>query len=311
MNADCPRVSVVVCTRDRPTDAQRCVASILANDYPDFELLVIDQSASDETASLLKDLGDSRVVVVRRPVAGKARAENHALGCSTGELIAFTDDDCTVPSTWLQRAVHVLQDEPAAAMVFGALAAAPHDPVQVFIPTFQPPTRRLIRGPIFRFARDAGLGANVVARRTVFERLGCFDEWVGPGSPFRSGDDHDLAYRSLRAGLVLLQDPENVVVHWGARDWASGAAARTINNNFYGIGAYYARQLRRGDWVGAYLLVRQILWLLESSLPDMVHGRKAPPVRRLAAIALGAARGFLAPPGLRWPSEQEAHPSTS
>ncbi len=302
-----PVVSVVVCTRDRPHDLARCLPTILANHRPRFEIIVVDQSADEASARVVADLGDPRLSWRRLPGKGLSRARNEALADARGGIFAFTDDDCTVPPTWLGRGVAVLETEPEAGVVFGAVAAMPHDPARTYVPAFVPSAYRLLSSldaPIPVLHRT-GMGANIFARRTVFERAGRFDEALGRGARFRSAEDCDLAYRALRAGFLLVQDPENVVVHWGGRDLANGAAHRLAADDYFGIGASYARHVRRGDLVAGRLLLREGAELLKSVVANML-GRRAPTgARGLAYFLAGAAVALgspapVSPPLVRW-----------
>jgi glycosyltransferase involved in cell wall biosynthesis len=289
-------VSVIIATRDRPGELRRAVASVLANTHPDFELIVADQGATGEAAGYLEGLAaaDPRVRPLRPRAAGKARAVNAALARAAGAVLAFTDDDCEVPTTWLGRATAVLAAEPGAGIVFGALAAAPHDPRAAHVPVFLPPRRRRLRGR-FAPAHWSGAGANMAVRRAVFERVGPFDGRIGPGGCFRSGDDRDLAYRALRAGFAVVQDPDNVVVHWGARAIASGAARRTLTNNFFGLGANYAAHARRGDAVALAWLVAEAARTGANVALNAARGHRPWGVRCLAALARGALHGLRCP----------------
>src|ERR1700682_4804587 len=90
-----PRVAVVLATRNRPTDAARAVRSILASDYSQFDLIVVDQSDDERTlTSLAPWNGDRRLRLLVTKRLGLSAARN--LGCmeSQADLVAFTDDDC-------------------------------------------------------------------------------------------------------------------------------------------------------------------------------------------------------------------------
>jgi GT2 family glycosyltransferase len=281
-------------------DLARSVASILANDHPHFELVVVDQSAGGSASVTLRDVRDVRLTVKAMSHAvGKSRALNLGTALTSAPIVAFTDDDCETPRTWLSRAAAVLAAEPDAAMVFGPLRAIPHDPSLVFVPTHSCDRYRRVRGATARLPEDAGVGGNMIVRRAVIDRLGGFDEWVGPGSRFRSGDDHDFVYRALRSGAVIVQDPENAVLHWGARSYASGAARRVLHNNYYGMGARHARQVRRGDILAGYVLVREGMRVARLVAANLAARNSHAGVRRLAWLARGAIEGTLTPTRLR------------
>src|SRR4051812_36988173 len=115
-----PFVSVIVATRGRPASLILCLRSILENDYPRYELIVVDQSDDDIGKKLAAEIGDPRLTFVRTKTKGKERAQNAAFSLSKGDILLFTDDDCTVPVDWVWRTSRTFVAEPRAAIVYGA-----------------------------------------------------------------------------------------------------------------------------------------------------------------------------------------------
>ncbi len=282
-----PYVSVIVGTRDRPGHLARCLPTILVNGQPSLEIIVADQSTDTATAAVIEAIGDPRVHLMRLAQPGKSRAMNAALAQSRGEIIAFTDDDCTVPPGWLARAFLALGREPEAGIVFGALAAGPHDPAAEFVPTFSPRTYAVLRSTAL--VHRAGVGANMVVRRKVFQRIGAFDEQLGPGARFRSAEECDLAYRAIVAGFAVLQDPANVVLHWGSRRFCDGSVRRLIVDNYYGIGAFYAGHARRGGLAAIREMTKEVAALSAGVVANGLRGHKPTGLRRLLSLLRGAA----------------------
>lgn len=91
-----PRVTVYLPTQDRAAQLEAAVRSVLAQDYPDFELIVVDDASSDATPRVLERLAaaDARLRVLRTPQSvGAARARNLAIREARGEFITGLDDD--------------------------------------------------------------------------------------------------------------------------------------------------------------------------------------------------------------------------
>lgn len=317
-----PIASVIVATRNRPEDVARCLPTILANDYPDTDMILIDQSTDGETEKvvesalaeaetnghkweLVKLAGESpgidgltahrRLIYRHTDTVGATRAYNEALRYARGEVLAFTDDDCTVSSSWIANGVKAMAREPEAGILFGEFVPIPHDPSKTYIPSFQPERYRQLKGRLGRLYCDYVASGNMFVRRAVFDRLGGFDEYLGPGALFLGGDDVDLAYRTLRAGFPIVVEPKNAVVHWGKRDYADGSGQRLLRDYYYAVGARQMKQIRCGDPLAVYALARSFLRETVILVGNLVrHGRPTGAGRQLQLIR-GALAGLSQP----------------
>src|SRR6478609_4964056 len=98
-------LSVVICTRNRPDLIGNAVSSVLAQSYADYDVLVVDQSTDDRTGHIVRRLAASPPPLryLHTEKAGLSRAYNIGIRETSGEIIAFTDDDCIAPADWLDR----------------------------------------------------------------------------------------------------------------------------------------------------------------------------------------------------------------
>lgn len=115
---DPPVVSVVVATKDRADVLGETLDSVLAQTYPHWQLVVVDDGSRDGTAPLLRRYEeDERVVVVRHETArGVSAARNAGLARATGELVSYLDSDNTWMPDFLELMVrHLLQTGDRAA----------------------------------------------------------------------------------------------------------------------------------------------------------------------------------------------------
>src|SRR5262245_21372128 len=89
-----PPLPVVICTCDRPDNIRRAAESVLGQDYPVFEVLVLDQSRGNSTEVIVGQLaaGPDRLRCIRLEERGLSRAYNRGVAEAAHELIAFTDD---------------------------------------------------------------------------------------------------------------------------------------------------------------------------------------------------------------------------
>ena len=298
---EAPRVSVIVATRDRPEALARAVASILACQHPSFELIVVDQGEGDAARGVVEAAGDARLVYMRDAERGKSRALNAALARARGELLAFTDDDCTAAPDWLAELERALDAEPGAGLLFGVLRAAPHDPAESFTPAFEPVERRRLHGRHamgFDDSAGAPAGGDMAARAELFRRVGPFDPCLGPGGRFITGEDTDLQHRALRAGFAVLYEPACVVTHWGARPLAGGVAAELVRGARYARGAILAKELRLGEPRELARLGRVVAGDLGTVAVSLARRGRPTGAGRSAHLL----RGFLA--GLRQPLDR-------
>ena len=282
-----PGVSVLIATLNRDAALETCVQSVLACLHPAFEVIVVVQGGE---ACALR--ADPRLRVIESQSVGKSRALNIALGLARFPVLAFTDDDCTVPQNWLSEGERLLGENPSVGLVFSALTAMPHDPAELFVPTFLPPSASVEEGLSAAHVR-AGAGANMFARRALFDRIGGFDEILGPGAPFRSCEEFDLYYRALRGGFAVLRTPENPVVHWGARSQHDGSGERLLLDYWFGEAAVIAKHVRTGDrhsmWLAARTFGEELTWAVMAG----VRGRSKN-CRRAVVWARGFAKGMSA-----------------
>lgn len=138
-----PRVSVVVAARDEQEQIEQALRSLLAQSYPDLELIVVDDRSADATGSILDRLAEGeprlRVVHVTELPEGWL-GKNHALEqgarMATGELLLFTDADVVFHPTAISRAVHYLTTKPVDHLAAGPDIDIPTAPLALLVHFF-------------------------------------------------------------------------------------------------------------------------------------------------------------------------------
>ena len=138
--SDIPRVTIVVATNaKRPAQLRQCIDSLTKVDYPDFEVLIVDNRSSDAEKSPILDEyeGVFPIRVVREPTVGISAARNRGLAEATGTVIAFTDDDTTVDQAWLRAIVGRMVRDPSIDCVTGPVL-----PMEL-----ETPAQNLVRAP--------------------------------------------------------------------------------------------------------------------------------------------------------------------
>jgi len=242
-----PHISVVIPTAGRPADIARCLASLTAVAYPCWDVLLVDQSEDTRTAAVARRLAPQlpRLTYHHLMTRGAARARNWALARVTGEIVAFLDDDCTVPADWLERVWAAFRRHPTAALIFGAVVAAPHDPTTHYIPAFRPRGEHCLCGRLAFLGHEA-MSASLAVRRAAIGAIGPIDEQTGAGARL-AGEDRDYTYRALRVGRLVVETDAIVVTHYGARAYTTGAASRLVRRAASAQGALDMKALRCGD----------------------------------------------------------------
>jgi GT2 family glycosyltransferase len=248
-------VSVVVATRERPALLAVCLDSLSRLDYPDYEVLVVDNDpVTDDTAELVRGLADSRIRYVAEPRRGLAAAHNRGLAEATGSVVAFTDDDVIVDRYWLREITSAMRANADVACVTGLimpaeLATQPQLMLELHGHFGKGFDRRIVNlrdrrpsDPLFPFTvGKLGSGANMAFDRHRLARIGGFDPATGAGTVARGGDDLAALFAVLAAGHSISYEPGAIVWHRHRRD--DGSLATQAYGYGVGLGAYLTSAL--------------------------------------------------------------------
>ena len=115
-----PEVSVVIPTYNGATTIKAAIESVLAQTLRDFELIVVDDGSTDETAEIIAAVADSRIRrIYHRTNEGVGRSYSTGIEAAIAPLIAILDHDDTVVPVWLERLVHAAQSESNTGLIWG------------------------------------------------------------------------------------------------------------------------------------------------------------------------------------------------
>ena len=195
-------VSVLIPVYNGEDTIGRAVESVLAQDHPSFELVVVDDCSTDGTADQLDPYRDKIKAIRNEQNSGIAKTYNRALAHSDGPIVVMLASDCAFASTdYLSRLVRHF-DDPTVAAVAGKSIIRNFDAV--------PTVERIFARLNILDINDEDTGVHEVNfvevrcdgfRREVLERVGGLNEDL-----FRSNEDQDLSIRIADLGLRLLQD---------------------------------------------------------------------------------------------------------
>lgn len=224
-----PAISVVVATRERPEALATLLPSLLAQQHPQFEIIVVDNAPlTSATADVVRNSDDPRLRLLTEPTQGVSNARNSGVRAARHEWVAFVDDDVVVDADWLSE---------LAATIAHYDATTPVDAVAGPVPTGELRTpeqawfdRRVSWNAVRRYVFDLaappaairffpfqvgayGTGANLAVRRAAFEDVGGFDPVMGAGVRTKGGEDIDLSYRLIVGGHRFAYEPSVFVWH--------------------------------------------------------------------------------------------------
>jgi glycosyltransferase involved in cell wall biosynthesis len=249
-------VTVAVCTRDRTADLARCLNSLTALDYPNLDILVIDNAPSNDTTQHLVRSNYPTVRYARELKPGLNWARNRAIQEAMGEIIAYTDDDVVVDSQWVKALADIFSENDSVMAVTGLVAPDELETeAQALFESYGGFGRGFTRrwygvdasntGRIPSFYCGAGMfgtGANMAYRRSVFQQMGAFDTALDVGTVTNGGGDLEMFFRILKEGHMLVYEPKAIVFHRHRRDYAQ---LRTqLTNNGIGFYSYLVRSAR-------------------------------------------------------------------
>ncbi len=239
------RVSLIVCTRNREAALPGCLESIsLCWENVrelEFETILVDNGSSDNTPAVLRAWAARQtfpVKVVREDQKGLARARNAGLREATGDVIAFTDDDCRLAREYWQDLYRHYSADTVPIVRGGRVELG--DPQDLPLTIKIDPDQADWSFP----THPAGFihGANFTMSRSAFDLIGFFDSRFGAGTPF-PGEDCDYIIRAAINGVRIQYVPDMCVYHFHGRRTQDEANA-LMNSYMRANGALYIKHLR-------------------------------------------------------------------
>lgn len=200
-----PIATVIICTRDRSASLARTLGSLVEAgarvDQP-WELVVVDNGSSDDTADVIRGFADRLPVrYVHQPIAGLSNARNAGVAASTGRYVIWTDDDVLVDAGWLAAYFTAFAERPGDAIFGGRTEPVLEEPHQ---PWFKANAHRLgsllaVRDePSWREVtlRQVPYGLNYAIRREE-QRRHLYDPELGVAPGRRRGGEEVAVIRAI------------------------------------------------------------------------------------------------------------------
>lgn len=201
--AQTPPVSIIVCSYNGAATLAACLDSLGKVDYPDYEVILVDDGSTDNTAEIVARFPSVRYIHQKNH--GLSHARNTGAAAAKGEVFAYTDSDCMADRDWLYYLVATLLSgnyagvggpnvpPPAQNWVQACVAAAPGGPSHVLLTDT---------------VAEHIPGCNMAWYRWAFETVGGFDV-----DYHKAGDDVDFCWRMQQAGYEIAFSPTAIVWH--------------------------------------------------------------------------------------------------
>lgn len=210
-----PRISIIVPAYNRVSELERCLQTLLLQDYPArLEIIVVDDASTDNTCAmveryiqriLLEQVSLRLVCHTQRSGIGVSR--NDGAKVAQYDLLAYIDSDCVASPVWLRELVPAFQ-QPAIGAVGGMIRAYEresmlgcYEDVRSSLFMGQRPQQVKLAGPLTYLPT-----ASFLVRRSLWQQLGGF-------AAISLGEDVDFCRRLLNSGAGILYLPQGVVYH--------------------------------------------------------------------------------------------------
>jgi glycosyltransferase involved in cell wall biosynthesis len=220
MAANSPICSVVVPAYNAAQVLPKSLGALVTSDLKrdQWELIVVDDGSTDDTADLAARYADSVVRLRDRP-HGPAYARNRGVELATGDIIIFVDADVVVHPDTIRRLVEILDQDATLGAVFGSYDTQPPAPglMSQYRNLLHHYVHTLNAGPVETFWAGAG-----AVRRDLFVRVGMYDEWHF-ARPQIEDIELGARLRSTGAGIALRSEVQ--VTH--LKRWTFWGVVRT------------------------------------------------------------------------------------
>jgi cellulose synthase/poly-beta-1,6-N-acetylglucosamine synthase-like glycosyltransferase len=199
-----PKVSVIVCAYNAERTMDSCLASLKELNYPNYEVIVVNDGSSDRTLQITQRYDYVRLI--NQENKGLSVARNVGMTAATGEIVAYTDSDCMADPDWLTYLVAKFLSSGLAA-VGGPNLSPPEDSLVPACVAVSPgvPTHILLSDEVAEHIA----GCNMAFRRQVLQEINGFNPI------FRTaGDDVDICWRLQDRGYTIGFSPAAIVWHF-------------------------------------------------------------------------------------------------
>jgi glycosyltransferase involved in cell wall biosynthesis len=269
-------ISVIVCTYNRAHRLEQTLKSLQEMAVPvglPWELIIVDNNSSDNTQEIVDGFinkPDLNAKYITERHQGISYARNIGIQESSGNIIAFTDDDCIVDRHWIASISRGFQSGESISGIGGR--------VELYNKMDRPVSVRIYREKMTLSSIDRLfnliIGCNMAFARHVFDEVGMFDTDFGVGTKFASAEDSDFLYRAYKKGLKVIYSPDILVYHnHGRRN------DEQINQLYKGYaighGAFYCKYILMADKEVLRLACSEVSSLMKQIAKRSIKGQSS------------------------------------
>jgi pyrroloquinoline quinone biosynthesis protein E len=199
-----PFVSVVIANFNHGGEIERCIRSVVAQTYPDVEIIVVDDDSTDDSLHVLGKLkaeGLKFMVIARHENAGRpAVPRNEGIRCATGALVVSLDPDDWLAPSYVEECVATFRANLAASIVYTGIQAVGDDGVRMWVTVPYDPLREITGNYI---------GCMSMFTRQMWLDIGGFDE--DPG--LKGVEDYEFWVSATRLGHIAVPLPRQLAYY--------------------------------------------------------------------------------------------------
>jgi glycosyltransferase involved in cell wall biosynthesis len=206
--------SIIVCTFNRLDYLKGCLSSLLAQNYPEYEIIIVNDGSTDGTREFLDSLTASRIKVFHHEKnQGPSISRNTGIKNAGHGIVAFIDDDCQADQNWLSEIAKGFAGEPTGFVIGQTFYISKN--YRGYFP------ERLVSNPGAQWP----MSCNIAYRKQVFIACGDFDH-----SFFKyNNEDSEMALRAVSRGFSFGRAPSAIVYHQ-KMDWTVRSIIKSARN---------------------------------------------------------------------------------
>jgi glycosyltransferase involved in cell wall biosynthesis len=256
-----PMVSLVITAYNAERFIGACIKAALAQTYPNFEVLVVDDGSTDETAQICRSVADQRFHYVTWGRLGRCKALNAGIAETKGKYIAINDaDDLSFPHR-LQYSMDFMREHPEMAYLgtgfaeTGTFHEVIPDEMLTEVPQFEK-NLPILPSRIELFQKNLFNNSTLLYPKSTWERIGGYDEQL------TNSEDYDFYLRALQCGPAALLPGRTVLWYTNPNGYFKQKSKR----EHLGALGFIKRRAHRLLHLPGWLRLYHPLWIVSYEL---------------------------------------------